>query len=113
VFGFKNVGEAYTQGVEMEVLTRFTDNLSGKLGYTFLESRNEKTDKELIYTPAHKLNIGFSFKQPEYGLGIDLRGEYIAKRYEDEANTKELGDYFLALSKLRKIFSNGCGHIFQ
>lgn len=102
VFGFKNVGEAYTQGVEMEVLTRFTDNLSGKLGYTFLESRNEKTDKELIYTPAHKLNIGFSFKQPEYGLGIDLRGEYIAKRYEDEANTKELGDYFLAHIKVKK-----------
>jgi outer membrane receptor for ferrienterochelin and colicin len=102
IFGFQNVGEVYTQGVEMEVSARFTGGLSGKLGYTFLDSQYKKTGKKLIYTPDHKLHLGFGFKQPDYGLGIDLKGEYIGKRYENKANTKELGDYFLTQLKVNK-----------
>ena len=91
-----NIARARTQGIELNLSSQFTDNLSGRMGYTFLDTEDKKTGKELPYKPKHTLFFEFNWKIPQLGLEINLDGNYIGKRYKDEENSQELSDYALA-----------------
>jgi len=95
-FYYYNIGEVRTQGIELNLASQIMDNLSGKLGYTFLNTEDKITGKELTYKPKHTLYFEFDWKISGLGLGINLNGRYIGKRYKDEENTQELSDYALA-----------------
>ena len=109
VFIPENIARVHTQGLELGLLQQLTDNLSGQLGYSFLDTEDEETGEELTYEPKHIAMLVFNWKVPDYGLGINLRGEYIGKRYYEVKVKKtvtrhELGDYFLAHIKVSKDF---------
>ena len=102
VYLVTNIGKVRTQGGEFEVIIQFTDNLSGRLGYYFLDTEDRETGKELIYDPEHMANFVLDYRVPDFGLGINLRGEYVGERYKDQENTEKLDGYFLAHAKITK-----------
>ena len=101
---YHNIEEAYTQGVEFNMVIDFTERLKGKMGYTFVDSEDETTGKDLTYTPEHDVIVELNYKESRYLPHINLRGEYVGKRYQNSENTEELGEYFLAHVKLSKTF---------
>jgi outer membrane cobalamin receptor len=99
---WENVDEATTQGLEFGLSSQIVDNLTAKLGYTFLDTEDKSTKKELIERPKHKLTLEFDWMVPQIDLNVNLAGEYIGRRYEDAENTNRLGGYTifnLALTK--------------
>ena len=92
----QNIGEARTQGVDVVISSEITKNLFGSAGYCFLDTEIEDTGKEFTYSPKHKLNFMLNWKMPDCGLSTNLRTEYVGKKWQDSANTKELSDYWVA-----------------
>lgn len=102
----RNIAKVHTQGIELNLGMIFTDNLKGSLGYTFVDSENEETGTDLSYTPNHELNIELNYKESEYLPHINLRGEYVGKRYTstDSSSREREDDYILAHVKFSKTF---------
>ena len=99
---WENIDEAVTQGIELNLDSQLMDNLTGKLGYTFLDTENKTTKKELTKRPKHKLTLDLGYKIPQIDFSMNLECEYIGKRYDDADNTDRLGGYTmfnLALTK--------------
>ena len=99
---WENIDEATTQGIEFSLASQIIDNLTARLGYTFLDTEDKSTKKELIERPKHKLTLEFDWMIPKIALNVNLAGEYIGRRYADAANTNRLGGYTifnLALTK--------------
>jgi len=90
---WENVAEVTTQGVELNLASQLRDNLTAKLGYTFLDTEDEATGKELTRRPKHKLTLELNQEIPGLNLNLNLSGRYIGRRYDDEENTERLGDY--------------------
>jgi outer membrane receptor for ferrienterochelin and colicins len=97
-----NVDEAMTQGVEVNVNTRFFERLSANIGYTFLDTEDKNTKKELTEKPNHKLTLDLGYKIPVIELQTNFEIQYTGRAYADADNTNRLGGYTilnLALSK--------------
>ena len=92
----KNIGEARTEGVDVVFSSEITKNLFGSVGYSFLDTENKDTGKELTYSPKHKLNFMLNWEIPDYGLSTNLRTEYVGTKYQDSDNTVKLSDYWVA-----------------
>jgi len=99
---WENIDEAVTQGIELSLASRIIDNLTASLGYTFLDTEDKSTKKELIERPKHKLTLGFDWMIPQIALNINLSGEYIGRRYGNAANTNRLGGYTICNLALTK-----------
>ena len=92
----KTIGEARTQGLDLQFSSELTNNLFGSIGYSFLDTENRDTGKELTYCPEHKLNFILNWEIPDYGLSTHLRTEYVGTKYQDSDNTVKLLDYWVA-----------------
>ena len=97
---WENIDEAMTQGVELNLASQIKDNLILTLGYTFLDTEDKNTKKELTYKPKHKLTLEFSWIIPEIELNLNLEGEYIGRRYDSDYN--RLGGYTIFNLSLTK-----------
>ena len=91
----ENIGEVRTHGVDVYFSGELTKNLFGSIGYSFLDTDNRDTGKELTYTPKHKFNFILNWKIPDYGLSTHLRTEYVGTKYQDSDNTEKLSDYWI------------------
>ncbi|MEW6067166.1 MAG: TonB-dependent receptor [Nitrospirota bacterium] len=98
---WENVESAYTQGVELGIKTAIVDALSLNLGYTYLDTENKDTGKELPYNPNHTASIGIGYEIKHWKTSLHWRTSYYSEAYKDEANTKEIEDY--AVSNLKVI----------
>jgi outer membrane receptor for ferrienterochelin and colicin len=92
----KNIGEARTEGVDVVFSGEITKNLFGSVGYSFLDTENRDTGKELTYSPKHKLNFMLNWEIPDYGLSTNLRTEYVGAKWQDSDNTVKLSEYWVA-----------------
>ncbi len=92
---YENVEEAMTQGVEVKLNGRFNNNIKGRLGYTYLDTENKLTGKDLVHRPDHKLAAGIEFRIPEADARFGVETFYTGKRWEDEDNTVRLDDYWI------------------
>ena len=102
---WSNINRALTQGIEANLASQITDNISARLGYTFLKTEDKKTGKQLTHKPRQKIFFEFVWEIPQIGLGINLDGRYIGRRYKDKNNLELLRGYSLANISLTKSFT--------
>ena len=98
----KNIGEARTEGVDVVISSDITKNIFASVGYTFLDTENKDTGKELTYNPEHKLNFILNWNIPDYSLKAHWRTEYVGEKWQDSNNTKKLSDYWVSNVSLAK-----------
>ncbi|MEW6102825.1 MAG: TonB-dependent receptor [bacterium] len=113
---WENVDKARTQGIELNLTSQLVENLTTKLGYTFLDTKDESTGKELTYKPKHKLSLELGYEIPKIELSINLEGEYIGRRYDSNYNrlegytifnlalTKDIGKHAQVFARVDNIF---------
>ena len=79
IYSFKNIGQAEITGLEAEVRHKLSPFWNVKLGYTWLHAIN-KSDPlmpdRLIDRPKHKIDIGFSYENKQYGWSGQIWGDY-------------------------------------
>lgn len=100
-----NVEKACIQGVEVEVKSQFTRQLSGALTYTYLDARDEGedyNDRYLRYKPRHKGGYRLGYES-ERGLEANLGVEYNDSVYSDQANTSKLDSFLLLGARISQI----------
>lgn len=100
LFSYINAEKINTRGIEFELRTNPLKYITSSFGYTYTIAKDMDTDKELTYTPRHKLTGILSFDYEQIGLSLDLRGEYNGKRYIDSENMNILDGYYLLHSNL-------------
>jgi len=103
---YKNVEEAWTQGIEFMCRTYFDEDFSASLSYTYTDSENKETGKELTYTPKHVLSILPAYELEKYGLGTSATISYIGKQYKNSDNTDEIDAHTVVDAKIYKNLSD-------
>ncbi len=94
VFILKNYKDVATQGLEVSVSNQLPYDLYGTVGYSFWDTENKETGKELTYSPKHMMK-GTLLWQGPYGTSADLRVQYVSSRYTDDENTEKFDPYTL------------------
>jgi outer membrane receptor for ferrienterochelin and colicins len=103
---YKNVEKAWTQGIEFMCRTYFDEDFSASLSYTYTDSENKETGKELTYTPKHVLSILPAYELEKYGLGTSATISYIGKQYKNSDNTDEIDAHTVVDAKIYKRLSD-------
>ncbi len=100
---FRNARKAYTQGIEtalkMEILK---ERAFLNLSYTYTDTEDRDTGKELTFVPHHNLASHLVLKHPGLGLTLDLGFQFVSEMYTDPENTEETRSYSLVDLKLIK-----------
>ena len=100
---FKNARKAYTQGIEVALRwTLIPDLLTLKAGYTYTDTKDRDTDKDLPFVPRHNLAGHIFFRYLPLGLSLDLGLQYVGKMYLNTSNTEESSSYSVVDVKLIK-----------
>ena len=95
---FENVEEAMTQGVEVNLKGCINDNITAKLGYTYLDAEDKLTGEDLLYKPDHKLAAGIDVKIPAADARLHLETFYTGERLWQESSRspiETLDDYWI------------------
>ncbi len=103
---YKNVEEAWTQGLELSLKSYITDQLSLSMSYTYTDSKNKDTDKELTYVPHHQINISPYYELKKFGIGAGIDYSYVSKQYTNTDNTKQIDPYSLVNLNISKKLSD-------
>ena len=94
IYVLKNYKDVRTQGLEVSVSNQFPYHLHGTVGYSFWDTENKETGKELTYSPKHMMKVTMGWRGP-YGIGTGLRIQYVSSRYTDDENAKKFDPYTL------------------
>ncbi len=86
-----NVGDAVVQGAELSLTGRLTKTLTTRIGYTYLDTEDKATGRDLTYRATDKASLEFNQQFPSIGLNVNIAGEYIGERYDSDYN--KLGGY--------------------
>lgn len=87
---YENIGEALIQGVELNFRTQLTKNVSGSLGYTFLDTEDKGTGEDLPERSKDSVSVKLDWKAP-YEVQVQVAGFYMGTYYYNETN-KLTGD---------------------
>ncbi|MBW1689399.1 MAG: TonB-dependent receptor [Deltaproteobacteria bacterium] len=98
----ENIAKAYTHGAEAGFKAIIFKGLSVNLGYTYLDTEDRETHKELTYCPRHSLTGQVIYEYKPWGLTFNMGSQYVGKMYKDSKNTKETEDYSLFDLKIIK-----------
>ncbi|NPA40369.1 MAG: TonB-dependent receptor [Thermodesulfobacteria bacterium] len=105
VYTYENVEKAYTQGVETNIKCVLVKNyVLLHLGYTYTDTKNKSTGKELPYVPHHDLVGNLIFNYEPWDVFFSIGGQYVSKMYKDIQNTKKTRDYSIIDVKFAKRF---------
>lgn len=120
---FVNIDKARTQGLELNLSYDILSNLSANVNYTYLDTEDRKTKKDLEFNPEHIASLGLSY-QPIRDININPSIRYIGKQHYTEtvsgvdvdkkANSQTLVDLSLDY-KINKNFTiyGGINNIFN
>jgi len=96
----KNVAEAETKGIELELDSKLNKFLSIFFNYTYNHSQikrcKEKPElkgKWLMHSPFNKVSGGIIYKKDP--LRVSLLASYVGKRFDDDDNEEKLKSYLL------------------
>jgi len=88
---WENIDEAVTQGIEASLAGPLWRDATANLAYTFLDTENKATGRELTHRARHKVGIELNQHLPRIGLNINLAAEYYGRRYDSDY--RKLGGY--------------------
>ena len=91
-FKYKNIGRAKTKGIETELAFKPWKDLKIGINYTYLDTENKETGKELGRRPKHQVALDINYKFLDKG-NLNLSTTYVSSRWDDDANTKRLKQY--------------------
>jgi len=107
VVTYKNAQKSYTQGIEFGAYFVIINNLFWiNTSYTYLDTENKDTGKELTYIPHHNLAGHLILDYKKIDLTFDLGVQYVSKMYKNSDNTSEINSYSLVDIKLIKKIRN-------
>ncbi len=102
---YQNVSKAYTQGVEIGLKAIIAGGLSGVFSYTFTDTENEDTGKELTYVPGNNITAGLTYTYAPWNLSLGANVQYADGMFTDGENTRETDDYMVVDLKASKTFN--------
>jgi len=94
-----NLGAAHTQGLEVELRGDWTDRISGRLAYTYLQAEDEIMDTRLLRRPEHTLGFDVFSRWCDGRLTVGLGGYHLQNRLDLDAQTFSTidgDDFFVA-----------------
>ena len=105
ILKYSNVDRAKMQGLELEFNQKnIINNLDIDIGYNYLKTKDETTDKELYARPTHTVNLRLSYSFP-YGIYSTIRLNHIGK--QRDFKDKKLASYTTGAMQFKKYFSKG------
>ncbi|MDQ7786959.1 MAG: TonB-dependent receptor [Thermodesulfovibrionales bacterium] len=99
---WKNVREAYTQGIEFSIKATVIENLAMNLGYAYLDTENKELNKDLPYSPHHTVNTGLDYEIKRWPASLHWRTTYYSEAFSNETNTSEIKGYSVSNLKIIK-----------
>lgn len=94
---YVNTGKTINTGVNMSLTKKFSDHLSGTLGYSYFDGDIRNLSR--VYIPKHELNIGLNYTDKKFDAYINGRG--VMDRYTSTKNAYGVSD-----SKTMKDYSS-------
>lgn len=91
-FKYKNIGRVKTKGIETELSFDFWKDLKIGINYTYLDTENKETGKELGRRPKHQATFNINYRFSDKG-NLNISATYVGSRWDDDANTKKLKQY--------------------
>ncbi|MEE9904733.1 MAG: TonB-dependent receptor [Chlorobium sp.] len=101
---YVNIDEAMTQGVELNLDARFSECVSARVGYTWLDTEDKLTGKDLAFSPESKFVSGLDFAFCPADLSLGLEASYIGEHYD--ADETMLEGFWVCNATLTKKFSD-------
>ena len=103
---YKNVEEAFTQGIEFMCKTYLLNGFSATLSYTYTDTENKETGKELTYVSRHSSSFSPAYDWEKYGAGLSAAISYIGKQYINSDNTQHINAAAVMDAKIYKCLSD-------
>lgn len=102
----ENIGEAYTQGIEME-LRYNREPFSTILGFTILDTQDDQ-GRVVSYNPRYFTALRIAYDEPRWGIGGLLSIEDVRERFylDKDGFVQQLSDYSLINISLSKTISS-------
>jgi len=89
---YANVQQARTEGIETSATWRPLTWLSLNANYTYLDAKNDTTQKQLTYRPHHTAGGSVNIR-PIDKLNWNVSMQYVGKRYRDPGNNFTMPAY--------------------
>jgi len=79
VFSYRNIGRAFSRGVEASVGLRVARQVRLDLGYTYTDARDLIEDRALDGRAPHRVTFSSTWKS-DFGPSVTARGEWVSER---------------------------------
>lgn len=79
VFSYRNIGRAFSRGVETSVGLRVARQLRVDVGYTYTDARDLVEDRMLDGRAPHRVTLSSTWKT-DFGPSFTARGEWVSER---------------------------------
>ena len=93
--GYFNVSRARAQGVELEGSARIDGNFSVSAAYTYVETTNRLTGKDLARRPRQLASVSADWTTPLQGLKVGADVRLVGDSFDDRGNLTALDGYGL------------------
>jgi outer membrane receptor for ferrienterochelin and colicins len=108
LMSYENVEKAWTQGVEFMCRTWLAGNFEVAAAYTYTQTENEDTGRQLTYVPDHSFSLrpGYEFEDLRIGIGAGIA--YTGRQYTNADNTEQIDPHTIVDAKIYKYLSSKC-----
>jgi len=110
---YENVEKAWTQGLEFMCKAKFGHSLEVALSYTYTQTENKESGKELTYVPDHSISLRPSYEWEYLKLGVSAGITYTGRLYTNADNTTQIDDQTVVDGKIYKYLSSNCKLSFE
>ncbi len=110
---YENVEKAWTQGLEFMGRAKFGASFEVALAYTYTQTKNEASGKELTYVPDHSVSLRPSYEWESLKLGVSAGMTYTGRQYTDTGNTAQIDSQTVVDAKIYKYLSSYCKLSFE
>ena len=113
LMSYENVENAWTQGIEFMCRARLAGALEVAMAYTYTQTENEETGKELTYVPDHSFSLRPSYEFEDLRLGISAGIAHTGRQFTNGDNTEQIDAHTIVDGKIYKYLSSKCKLSFE